>query len=160
MRITASFICVAFLFFPCLQAAAQKTPPKAVAGAQKYKPPRLYTYLGDYKDSASVTVTIAEAIIGARLKVVDDAKNEYSISSYQLLYKKRTVTEDEKTGKPLPASSIVSNLFKKSPLPALWIEKIREEIIPGEELFFFDVIVKDSKGRVMYAPNLKILTTK
>ncbi len=32
---------------------------------------------------------------------------------------------------------------------------IQEELSKGEEIIFFDIIVKDEKGRVMYAPNLK-----
>ena len=70
---------------------------------------------------------------------------------------KKTVTEDEQTGKVSPATSMVADRFTATPLPGLWINKIREELKAGEELYFFDVIAKDAKGRVMYASSLKIM---
>jgi hypothetical protein len=81
----------------------------------------------------------------------------YSISSYQFLYRKRGVTENEETGKVTPITSMVSQRFTKTPLPKTWIEVIKQDVKPGEELFFFDVIAKDALGRVMYAPNFKVL---
>jgi hypothetical protein len=43
-------------------------------------------------------------------------------------------------------------------MPAIWVTQIKEQVNKGEELYFFDVIAKDAQGRVMYAPNLKIIT--
>ena len=37
------------------------------------------------------------------------------------------------------------------------LNKIKEQLKSGEELYFFDVIAKDTLGRVMYASSLKIL---
>ena len=136
--------------------AQRRTAKKAVTAPQKTKPPKLQTMLGIYKDSVSVPAAEVEALIALPLKIYDDKKNEYMISSYQFLYRKKGVTEDEATGKVTPASSISSSLFKTSPLPELWINIIREEVKPGEELYFFDVIAKNAQGRVMYAPDLKI----
>jgi hypothetical protein len=34
---------------------------------------------------------------------------------------------------------------------------ITEQLKPGEEIFFFDVVVKDAQGRLMFAPNLKLV---
>jgi hypothetical protein len=138
---------------------AQKTPDKKpVTSTQKFKPPKLYTYLGSYKDSVSIPVEVAENIIASPLKIYDDKKVEYKVSSYQFLYRKNTVTEDEQSGKVSPASSLVSDRFTATPLPALWVDQVKEQVKPGEELYFFDVIAKDAQGRVMYAPNLKIIT--
>src|SRR5205085_10333075 len=121
-----------------------------------FKAPKLFTILSTYKDSALVTVEEAEQIIAMPLRIVDDKKNVYRLSSYQFLYRKKGVTEDEQTGKVTPTTSISSALFKSSPLSDLWINLIREELKAGEELYFFDVIAKDAQGRVMYAPDLKI----
>ena len=138
---------------------AQRTPAKnKITPVQKFKAPKLYTYLTTYKDSVSIPLVIAESIIAAKLKIVDDNKVEYTVSSYQFLYRKKTVTEDELTGKVSPATSLVSDRFTTSPLPAFWINQIKEQLKAGEELYFFDVIAKDAKGRVMYASNLKIIT--
>jgi len=141
-------------------ASAQRKPVNkpVVTSTQKFKPPKLYTFLTSYKDSVSIPVAIAESIIAGKLKIYDDKKTEYTVSSYQFLYKKKTVTEDELTGKVSAASSMVSERFTVSPLPGLWIDKIREQLKAGEELYFFDVIAKDAQGRVMYASSLKIIT--
>jgi hypothetical protein len=138
--------------------AQKKTPRKPATGTVKFKMPKLQTLLGDSKDSViNIPVSEAERLVGMPLKIYDDKKNEYSISSYQFLYKRKVVTEDEKTGKISNANSILSNLFKTTPLPDLWVKTIRQQVKAGEELYFFDIIVKDSQGRVMYAPSLKIL---
>lgn len=146
-------------FFLVSTTIAQKTPTKKpVATTQKFKPPKLHTFLGAIKDSATIPVDVAENIIGLPLKIYDDKRTEYTVSSYQFLYKKRTVTEDEKTGQVSPSSSMVSDRFTATPLPEIWINQIKEQVNKGEELYFFDVIAKDAQGRVMYASNLKIIT--
>jgi hypothetical protein len=130
-----------------------KKPPVA---APKYKRPPLKTMLGNYKDSAGIPSGEIEALIALPLRVVDDKKNNYTISSYQLLYRKKAVTEDEETGKVSPTFSILANRFQTTPLPESWINTVREDLKPGEELHFFDVIVMNPQGRLMFAPDLKI----
>ena len=144
-----------FLFLVLLAAGTQlQAQTKPVA---KYKVPKLFTQIGGLRDSVSIPVSEAENIIGQPLKIFDDKKGVYTISSYQFLYRKRGVTENEETGKVTPITSIVSSRFKITPLPDTWLTQVREQVKPGEELFFFDVIAKDAQGRVMYAPNLKIM---
>jgi hypothetical protein len=123
----------------------------------KYKVPKLFTQLGNFRDSVNISVEEAENLIDQPLKIFDEKKGIYTISSYQFLYRKRGVTEDEETGKVSPTSSIVSSRFKITPLPATWANQVKEQVKPGEEIFFFDVIAKDAQGRIMYAPNLKIM---
>ncbi|HSN61797.1 MAG TPA: hypothetical protein VLR49_12735 [Ferruginibacter sp.] len=135
-----------------LQLSAQTKPAPV-----KFKPPKLYTQLGSFRDSVTLNMGEAESIIGQPLKIFDDKKGVYSISSYQFLYRKTGVTENEETGKVTPTSNIISQRFKTSPLPQNWVDRIREDIKPGEELFFFDVIAKDAQGRVMYAPNFRVM---
>jgi len=148
------FISIGLLFGANVH--AQKTP--ATVKTQKFKAPKLFTHLGNVTDSV-VTITEAEAenIIALPLKIVDDKKNEYTVSSYQFLYNRRVVTEDEQSGKVTPTSSIASSRFTSSPLPQLWVNQVREQLKSGEYLYFFDVIAKDSQGRVMYASTLKIM---
>ena len=121
----------------------------------KFKAPKLQTMLDTYRDSVGVSPDEAVRIIGLTLKITDDKKNNYNISSYQFLYKKAGITEDDK-GDPKPTTTISSDRFKVSPLPDLWVNLIKEQVHVGEEFYFFDVIAKDAQGRVMYAPNLKI----
>ncbi len=152
-----SFLLAMTIFSITVSYAQKNTGKKPLTKSQNFKAPKLYTYLTTYKDSVSIPLVIGESIIAAKLKVVDDKNAEYSVSSYQFIYKKKTVTEDELTGKVSPSSSIVSERFTSSPLPRLWIDKIKEQLKSGEELYFFDVIAKDAIGRVMYASGLKII---
>ena len=146
------------LFTIQLVHAQQKKPAKKneVTPVQKFKAPKLHTALDSYNDSTTISPDEAARIIGLPLKIYDDKKVEYSISSYQFMYKKAGVTEDEQTGKLSPTTTMSSERFKVSPLPELWINIIREQVKAGEEFYFFDVIAKDAHGRVMYAPTLKI----
>lgn len=154
---TVFFFLVSFSFFAT--ANAQKaTERKTTTSNPKFKPPKLTCFLGAFSDSVNIPTSEAETLIALPLKIYDSKKVEYTISSYNFLYRRKVVTEDEQTGKVSPASSMSAGIFKQTPLPALWIEQVRENLKPGEELFFFDIIAKDSQGRVMYASNLKIIT--
>jgi hypothetical protein len=154
MKMTKIFLLAVVVCFN-MNAIAQVSPAKPNLYS-KFKVPKLTPSLGGYKDSSFVTEQIAEAIVGAKLNVVDAKNVAYSISSYQFLYRKIVVSEDEATGKAYNTTSVKSSLFKVSPLPAMWLSAVRENLRPGEEIIFFDIIVKDAQGRFMYAPNLKL----
>lgn len=136
-------------------AIAQKPKP---AGTQKLVLPKLKTALGNRSDSI-ITASVDETIqlVNQRLSITDDKKLPYTISSYQCMYKRKGVTENEETGKVSPITSVVSSVFKTTPLSAIWIKTISEQLKSGEELFFYDIVVKNAEGRLMFAPNLKLL---
>ena len=145
-------------------AFAQKPKPattKPVAakpgGFQKYTPPKLTSMLGIRSDSVTVVLEEALQLVKLPLKVTDDKKNVYTISSYQAMYKRKAVTEDEEmTGKVTPITSTVIDNFKTTPLSPIWIKILTEQLRIGEELYFFDIVVKDAQGRLMFAPELRI----
>jgi hypothetical protein len=139
---------------------AQKPKPKPVtarpAGFQKFTPPKLISMLGIRTDSAVVFREEALQLINLPLKVTDDKKNVYTLTSYQAIYKRRGVTEDEASGKVTPVVNTVIANFKTTPLSPIWIKILTEQLRAGEELDFFDIVVKDAQGRLMFAPELKI----
>ncbi len=139
--------------------SAQKTPVnKQPASIQKNKLPVLVTHLGPIKDSmVTLSANLVKSIIDARLVITDDKMNEYTLTYYEFLYKRIGIKEDEATGKISPTTTITADHFASSPLPVLWKKIIKEELKPGEELYFFDIIVKNAQGLSMYAPSLKIL---
>lgn len=98
----------------------------------------------------------AEKVIALPLRIVDNKKTVYTVASYQFLYRRNVVTEDEQTGKITPTTSIASQRFTSTPLPEYWIKPIMGQLKPGEELWFFDIIVKDPNGKVSFAPDVKI----
>jgi len=151
-------ILLAVLFSATTTTALAQKPKPAPGGqsTQKFKPPKLTSTLGIRSDSATVEVEEALQLINLPLKITDDKKNPYSISSYQVMYKRKGVTEDEETGKVSPASSNVAQLFRETPLPAIWKKILTEQLRSGEELYFFDIIAKDAQGRYMFAPELRI----
>lgn len=134
---------------------AQKNKTKIKSA--KILKPVLNISLGGMLDSSQITVADALKIIGLPLQINDTKKALYPVSSYQFMYIKKGVTEDEQNGKVTPITSNVSATFKQSPLSAIWIKTIYEQVKAGEELFFFDIIVKDAKGKLFYAPNLRLL---
>ncbi len=150
-----------FTAFLCLSltAVVAQTPKPRTAKPktfQKYTPPKLISMLGIRTDTAYVFVEEALQLIRLPLKVTDDKKNIYSITSYQVIYKRRGVTEDEATGKVSSVVSTVSDLFRTTPLPPIWIKTLSEQMRKGEELYFFDIVAKDAQGRLMFAPDLRI----
>jgi len=139
-------------------AVAQKQKPATAkpTGTEKFKPPKLTCTLGTHADSAIVLRDEALQLIALPLKITDDKKNTYSVSSYQLMYKRKAVTEDEQTGKVTPIMSNVSNLFRETPITPLWTKILNEQLRAGEELYFFDIVARDANGRLMFAPELRI----
>ncbi len=135
-------------------ASFSQTKTEKTVSIPKYKVPKISLILGGFKDSLKIPVAEIKNIIDKPLIITDGTAMKYKISSYQVLYKQLAVTEDE-SGKVLPTTSLNSARFSASPLPAIWVKTIKEELMKGEEIIFFDIIVKDEKGRVMYAPNLK-----
>lgn len=142
------------LFAVPVIAQTPKTPVKATT--QKFKPPKLYTYLGNNHDTAEVYLEEALQLVRLPLRITDEKKGPYTISSYQFMYKRIGVKEDEQSGKVSPTTTISSDLFRSSPLPKVWSDNIGGQLKKGEELFFFDIIVKDAAGRLMFAPNVFI----
>ena len=163
----ASFVKFIFtVFFALSFSAVFAQKPKPVTskpvtakpgGFQKYTPPKLISMLGIRSDSATVVLEEALQLVKLPLRVTDDKKNVYTISSYQVIYKKRGVTESEDmSGKTAPVINTVIDNFKTTPLSPIWIKTLTEELRIGEELYFFEIVVKDAQGRLMFAPDLRI----
>lgn len=164
MAIFVRLIFTVVCLFSVSAVFAQKPKPataKPVAAKpgsfQKYTPPKLTSMLGIRSDSVTVVLEEAIQLVKLPLRVTDDKKNVYTITSYQAMYKRKAVTEDEDmSGKASPVVSDVIDNFKTTPLPPLWIKILTEQLRIGEELYFFDIVVKDAQGRLMFAPNLRI----
>ena len=147
-----------FLCLSLTAVLAQKPKPTTAKPkpVQKFTPPKLTSMLGSRTDTGAVYAEEAVQLVKFPLKVTDDKKNLYSIVTYQVIYKRKAVTENEQTGKASPIMSTVADRFKTTPLPAIWIKILTEQMQPGEELLFFDIVAKDAQGRLMFAPELRI----
>lgn len=155
MRLKNIFLSLALLtlFFGV---NAQRTTPAKPIKPLPVKAPKLIAAIGGFKDTMNITVKEAENIIGLPLTITDAKGVGYEVSSYQFLYRQIITSEDEQTGRPYSSSSIKSSLFKVSPLPPLWVNTVKERLRAGEEFIFFDIIGRNAKGQVFYAPTIKL----
>ena len=137
--------------------AAQHPKKPAVTPVVKFKPPVVKTFLAKFTGvSTSCSAEEGKQIITLPLVITDDKNNSYPVTSYQFAYKRIGVTEDEETGKTSPQSDMVADRFTVTPLPEIWKTNITEQLHTGEQLYFFDIVVKDKQGRLFFAPELKI----
>jgi hypothetical protein len=143
------FLCISLSFM----AVAQK---QVITKVAKFRPPVVHTFLGINTNGATVTKEEAEQLIALPLKITDSKKNAYAIDSYQFLYKRKSVVQDEETGKKQSTFTMVADKFKATPLPKVWIDNLNGGFQKDEEIYFFDIVVKDNTGRIFSAPDLKI----
>lgn len=153
--------------FLSLTAAAQKTPAKPATSkpvTNKPTPPKttpskiikLKTFLGKNENGAVVSLDEGLQLINFPLRVVDNNNERCTVLSYNFMYKRKAFLENEETGKKEIKYSSVGEEFKVTPLPQLWRDNLTESLKKDEELYFFDIIIKDNLGRKMFAPELKI----
>ena len=127
-----------------------------ITKVQKFKPPAVKTFLGINQNGASVTQEEASQAITLPLKITDDKNNLYTIDSYQFLYRKKGVVQNEETGKTQVTFTIQADRFSTTPLPKIWFDNLKNSFQKDEQLHFFDIVVKDKEGRRFFAPELKI----
>ena len=153
MKSSISFLFIVVLVSATFIAVAQKPVITKIA---KFKPPVVQTFLGNNMNKAAVTKEEAVKLIALPLQVTDAKKNAYTINSYQFLYKRKSVIQDEETGVKQSTFTTVSDRFKVTPLPGIWIDNLQGGFQKDEQLYFFDIVVKDNAGRIFSAPDLKI----
>ena len=145
-----------FIFLFAITGLVSFAQDPAITKVPKFKPPVVKSYLGINTNGATVTKEEASQLIALSLKITDDKKNIYTIDSYHFLYKRKGVIQDEETGKKNTTFTNVADLFKTTPLPKVWIDNLKDDFQKDEELYFFDIVVKDNKNRKFFAPDLKI----
>lgn len=123
---------------------------------EKFKPPVVKTYWGINQTGALVTTDEATQLLAIPIKITDDKNNAYTIDSYQFLYRKKSYIQDQQSGKVVPTFTISSSRFETTPLPKIWIDNVSSGLKKDEQLYFFDIVVKDKLGRRFFAPELKI----
>ncbi|MEO6837876.1 MAG: hypothetical protein ABI261_01345 [Ginsengibacter sp.] len=127
-----------------------------ITKVSKFKPPVVKTFLGTEQNGAQITADKGNELIGLPLKIIDDKNNFYEIDSYQFLYKKKGSYLDDETGKKEITFTLSADRFDSTPLPKVWVDNISGHLQSDEQLYFFDVVVKDKQGRRFFAPELKI----
>lgn len=154
MKILKYLLLILFLFAVNQISFAQQK--EVITKVPKFKPPVVKTFLGINQNGAEVTADEGNELVGLPLKIVDDKNNSYPISSYRFLYKQKGSITNDETGKKEVAFTIVSDRFQTTPLPKVWVDNIKGHLQKDEQLYFFDIVVKDKEGREFFAPELKI----
>jgi hypothetical protein len=154
MKIVKYLVLILTLSTSVLISSAQEKP--VITKVPKFKPPVVKTFLGENQNGASVTQEEASRLIALPLQIKDVKNNLYAVNSYQFLYRQKGFRQDEETGKNEIVFTIKSDRFKVTPLPDIWVNSLKNTFQPGEELYFFDIVVKDKEGRLFFAPELKI----
>ncbi len=154
-----SCLLVALIFISSVDAQTVKKIVKngTITPVKKFKPPVVKTFLGRNEREAAVVIEEANQLVNLPLRITDDKNNFYTISSYQFLYRKKSVVENEQTGRKEITFSTTADLFRSTPLPEVWRQNISGGLQKGEELFFFDIIVNDKLNRKFFAPDIKII---
>lgn len=155
MKIILKYFCCFFLLVS-FAATSFGQDSTIITKIPKFKPPVVKTYLGINQDGAQVTVDEGNQLVGLPLKVVDDKNNIYPIDSYQFLYRQKSYILDDETGKKETTFTLAADRFDTTPLPKMWVDNIAGRLQPEEQLYFFDIVVKDKEGRRFFAPELKI----
>src|SRR5262245_58921125 len=134
-----------FLLFTLAVSAQVKPKPAATKPAaatiKKFIPPNVKTSLTKFTGTHAVChAAEGKQIITLPLRIVDAQNTSYTISSYQVAYKRLAVKEDEATGAVTPTTDLVAQRFTETPITGIWKASITEQLQKGEELFFFDII--------------------
>ena len=129
-RILSCIITLAFLL-------TSEMTEAQVTRIQPFRPPTLHTSMGAYRDSAQVPYEQMKNLVSQPLIVKDSASNIYQITSFQVIYRRLGVTENEKTKKILPSYTFANARFSQNTLSELWQKIIREDCKPTESLHFF-----------------------
>jgi hypothetical protein len=148
------FLCILVLSSINYNSFAQDK--QTITQEPKFKPPVVKTYLGVNQNGAKVTVDEGAQLVALPLKIVDAKNNEYKIDSYQFLYRQKSFIRDDETGKTEEVFTISADRFDSTPLPKVWVDNIGRRLQKDEQLYFFDIVVKDKQGRGFFAPELKI----
>ncbi len=148
------FLCI--LLFAATAKISLAQQKEVITKVQKFKPPVVKTFLGINQNGAQVTSDEANQLVSLPLKIADANNNQYPVESYQFLYRQKSFIKDDETGKIKTVFTIVSDRFKSTPLPKNWTNNIKGRLQKEEQLYFFDIVVKDKEGRNFFAPEIKI----
>ena len=151
------FFCSLLLLVSINVVVAQTNSQKdEITKVPKFKPPTVKSYLGNKTNGDTLTKEDASQLILLSLQITDDKKNSYQVDSYHFLYKRKGVIQDDETGKKESTFTTVSDVFRATPLSKIWIDNIKDGFQKGEEIYFFDIVVKDKSSRRFFAPDLKL----
>lgn len=121
------------------------------------KPPALQSFWGYYKGGAH-PLSVVQQMADTAIWVIDSARQPYAIRSFRINYFSYDSYEDEQTGKIKTKRNLQSKEFQQTNmLSDLWRQFLFESLKPKDEILIDLISVKDRKGNIFYAPDIKIV---
>lgn len=81
-------------------------------------------------------------ILDSPLVVRDQKNNKYPVTSFEFTYEKREAGINDTTQKPVIYSDFTGDIFKADRLSPLWTKNLKENLQPGDVLYFNNIVVK------------------
>jgi hypothetical protein len=134
-----------------LNTNAQQSPKPTL------KPPLLQSFWGKTK-GGELALEFVMGIIDSSVWVMDDKKVRYKISRFILVHRSKDKYEDEKTGELKSRFNVNSVTVRNAEiLPPIWQKNLYESIKKEDEVIITDIYVRDKRGNLFAAPDVKII---
>lgn len=145
------FLLLFFIQGFALNANAQQSPKPTL------KPPVLQSFWGKTK-GGELPLEFVLGIIDSSVWVMDDKKVRYKISRFILVHRSKDKYEDEKTGELKSRFNVNSVTVRNAVLlPPIWQKNLYENIKKEDEIIITDIYVRDKRGNLFAAPDVKII---
>lgn len=95
-------------------------------------------------------------ILDSALVVRDNNKNRFPVVSFDFTYEKLEPYINDTTREVTIARDLTGDSFKSDRLPAVWVNRLKEDIDKGDVLLFNNIIIRYTGGKFYRVPELKI----
>jgi hypothetical protein len=104
-------------------------------------------------------VSLAQVKASSQSPIIirDNSNGIYEVIGFRISYKFKGSIKDEQSGEIKPVNDLrVGDFSNTNVLPAPWFESIRDNAKEGDEILFSKIIFKNSSGKHLLAPDIKI----
>jgi hypothetical protein len=143
-----------FSFLFVFNSFAQVKPKTIIK--QETQPIVYQSYWGPIK-TGIVSASQIKATAQAPILVRDNNKGVHEVIGFRISYAFKGSTKDEQSGEIKSMNDLrVSDFKNTNALSAPWFESIRDNVKEGDQIIFSKIIFKNSSGKRMLAPEIRI----
>jgi hypothetical protein len=97
------------------------------------------------------------AIAPAVMHVKDNKGQLYQVNNFRFNYSFKSSYKDEETGQSKTIKDLrVSDFNNTNVLTTAWIESIKDNIKPGDQIIINKILFRNKVGKLMIAPDIRI----
>jgi hypothetical protein len=152
------YILLAGFIFSCLICLSQQkinSAPKS--NVKPVQSPLVFTSSWGAIVSGTAPSVQIVATAAAPILVRDNTGKIYPVESFRFIYKFRNKYENDPEVKiKLLPDLRVGDFSNTSRLSKDWYESLKENLSPGDSIFFNRILFKNAEGKVQMAPDIKI----